>query len=67
MKTSHQLARELLVGPDLPIFIATRSSEEPFGEATVSKLSGYDSPNGGDDVEAIELHAKQDASFSMEG
>lgn len=59
MKTSHQLARELLTGPDLPIYIYTKPDEDnrPEGhEPKPAHIEGFDAEDGGDPVECIELY-----------
>lgn len=60
-KTSHQLARELLAGPDLHIVIATQKPRgdkiAPCDYPKTSQGEGYDSMEGGDSEQFIEIHA----------
>jgi len=59
MKTSHQLARELLAGPDLPIFIGDPNADEREDvckEPQLSLVEGYTTPTSGEEVEMIEIH-----------
>ena len=58
MKTSHQLARELLAGPDLPIFVYNKRDPdgegEPYGhEPKINLLEGYDGDK--EPVECLEI------------
>lgn len=59
MKTSHQLARRLLAGPDIPVVIYENADDAPIPhEVTALHLVGQDSPDGGDECEVIELYGK---------
>lgn len=63
-KTSHEFARELLLGPDLPICIADHAAtglHNLLHEPKVHKFSGTESPEGGELVEQIEIYATKPA------
>jgi len=59
MKTSHQLAHELLAGPDLPISICDPHADEREDvchDPKIALIEGFDDENGGDAVEMLELY-----------
>lgn len=57
MKTSHQLARELLNGPDVPAYIYTepKGDDDPIGHDVKAVLMQGASRDG-EDVEVVELY-----------
>ncbi len=65
-KTAHQLARELLAGPDLRVIVATRNhTENPADDPQISLGEGYDAIEGGDCEEFLEIHAAcEDPGFA---
>lgn len=59
MKTSHQFARELLAGPDLPIAVCdpqAEEREEVCHEPQTALIEGFDAENGGDECEMLEIY-----------
>lgn len=58
MKTTHELARELLAGPDIRCIVATRTDpDHPAADPELSLGEGCEDPHGGDFEEFIEIHA----------
>ena len=60
-KTTHELARELLAGPDVPAVVATTTQpggDPPMDFAKVSYGEGYDAIDGGDCEPFAEIHAE---------
>lgn len=62
MKTSHQLARELLAAPDLPIAIfdpRADKREDACHDPQIGLVEGFDEANGGEATEMLELYGRE--------
>jgi len=70
MKTTHQFARELLAGPDVPVIVYSqgdRGELPPCAEPQGTLGEGYDSPDGGELTTFVEIHAICDRPSMAEG
>ena len=57
MKTTHQLAKELLAQPDVRVVLPTAGDpgQPPMDDPVLTFGGGYDDPNGGEFAHFVEL------------
>ncbi len=70
MKTSHQLAHELLAGPDLIIAICDPNAEDREDvchDPKIALIEAFDSESGGEAVEMLELYGNSRVLSGFQG